>query len=252
MFARIGRIFRSFFGLFISMAEDPKLILQQNIRDMQDKIPPMNVGIAKARGGIILLEQEIATYKGDIAHLTARVKACLIGGDEASAGQFAIQLKAKQEAAARSEAQRASAQQGYDGLLKLKQKFMSEVKRRTDEAQAAIKGAEAAKWKSDLADVFQSFEVAGVDATHDEMLEKLKQKNAEADGKIAAAVEGLDMKSIEIEQKATEIEGQELLKQFKVDLGLVKPEPAAATASGGTDASDALAEFKRNSVAVPA
>jgi phage shock protein A len=234
--------------MFISLAEDPKVILEQNIRDMRDKIPEMNTGIAKARGGILLLEHEIADYNSEIAHATARVKACLLGGDEASAGQFAVTLKQKQEACARSEAQRQQAQAGYDGLLKLKEKYMGEVKRRTQEAADAIKDSEAAKWKSELADTFQSFEVAGVDATHDEMIERLKQKNALAEGKIAAAVEGMDMKSIELEQKATEIEGQELLKQFKLDLGLTKVEPVNLTSTNA--ASAALDEFKKNVVTV--
>ena len=33
MFQRLSRMIRSFIGFFISVAEDPELILQQNIRD---------------------------------------------------------------------------------------------------------------------------------------------------------------------------------------------------------------------------
>ena len=73
MWERLKRVFRSILGNFVSMAEDPKLILQQNMRDMQDKVPEMNTGIAKARGGIVRLEDEANTTKQDIAKLTARV-----------------------------------------------------------------------------------------------------------------------------------------------------------------------------------
>jgi len=220
MWARIKRIFRSFIGAFISIAEDPKLILEQNMRDMRDKIPEMNTGIAKARGGIIRLENEAQQYKDEITKLTARVKACLLNGEEGMAGQFATQLKKTQEALERNQEQLTAAKAGYDALLKLKERFMREVQTKTDEAMRAIKDSEAAKWKSELADVFQSFEVAGVDATHDEMLEKLREKTATADGKIMSAVESIDMKSIEMEEKAQALEGQELLKQFKLDLGM--------------------------------
>src|SRR5205809_7158168 len=103
MWERLKRVFRSFVGHFISLAEDPELILQQNIRDMQDKVPEMNTGIAKARGGIIRLEREADQYKQDIAKLTARVKACLLSGDEGMAGQFAVQLKKQQEALERNQ-----------------------------------------------------------------------------------------------------------------------------------------------------
>lgn len=220
MWARLKRIFRSFIGHFISLAEDPEKILQQNMRDMRDKVPEMNTGIAKARAGLIRLENEQKQYEQDVSRLTARVKASLLGGDESMAAQFAIQLKQVQEALERNKGQHEQAKMGYDALLKLKEKFMREMKMKMEEATRAIDEARAAEWKGELADVFESFEVAGVDSTHQEMVEKLKDKTALADGKIAAAVESIDMKSMEIEQKAQELEGHELLKQFKLDLGI--------------------------------
>ena len=231
MWARIRRVFRSFFGAIIGAAENPEMILEQNIRDMRDKVPEMNTGIAKARGGIIRLENEATQYKQDIARITARVKACLLSGDEAMAGQFAVQLKKQQEALERNQAQLESAKAGYDALLKLKERYMREMRMKTEEAQRAISEARASKWKSELADVFETFEVAGVDSTHQEMVEKLREKSATADGKIMAAVESVDMKTIEMEEKAQVLEGQELLKQFKLDLGLEKKGEAAPSAS---------------------
>lgn len=239
MWARIKRIFRSFIGAFISIAENPELIIEQNLRDMRDKIPEMNTGIAKAKGGIIMLENEATKYKEDIARLTAKVKASLMGGEEGLAGQLAVQLKKTQEALERNQNQLSAAKGGYEALLKLKEKFMREVKMKTEEAQRALGDARSAKWKSELADVFEQFEVAGVDATHDEMMDKLKEKSATAEGKLQMAVESIDMKSIEIEQKATELEGQELLKQFKLDLGMVSA-PAAITSTAPTEASKSI------------
>jgi len=249
MFERIKRLFRSIFGSLVSAAEDPKMILQQNMRDMQDKIPEMNTGIAKARGGIVRLEDEANTTKQDIAKLTARVKSALLAGEEGMAGQYAVQLKQRQDSLERTNAQLTSAKTGYDGLLKLKERYMREMKMKSDQAVAAIKEAESAKWKNELADVFQTFEVAGVDATHQEMIEKLKERTAMADGKIASAVESMDVKSMEIEEKAQQLEGQELLKQFKMDLGLTeKSDKSADTPLPGamTAEQKALEEFKRS------
>jgi phage shock protein A len=227
MWARMKRVFRSFFGAMIGAAEDPKLILEQNMRDMRDKVPEMNNGIAKARAGIIRLEREIDTHKEHVAKYTARIKACLLGGDEALAGQYAVQLKKEQEMLASTTAQLESAKVGYDALLKLKERYMREMKMKTEEAMRAIREAEASKWKSELADTFESFEVAGVDATHDEMIDKLRGKSAEAEGRIAMAVESVDMKQIDMEERAQALEGAELLKQFKLDLGLEKKTEAA-------------------------
>lgn len=246
MWQRLMRVFRSFMGAFISVAEDPKMILQQNIRDMQDKVPEMNTGIAKARGGIVRLEEEQRSLQQDIARLTARVKSALLAGEEAMAGQFAVQLKQRQDSLERTNQQYSTAKMGYDGLLKLKERYMREMKMKTEQAMAAIKEADAAKWKSELADVFQTFEVAGVDATHQEMIEKLKEKSATAEGKIQSAVESMDTKGMAIEEKAQELEGQELLKQFKLELGLdKKADRTAAPVASKAEEQQALEEFKK-------
>ena len=38
MWRRLTRMVRSFFGFFISVAENPEIILEQNIRDMNDQV----------------------------------------------------------------------------------------------------------------------------------------------------------------------------------------------------------------------
>src|SRR5207237_6366162 len=79
MWQRFSRMIRSFVGFFISVAEDPELILQQNIRDMNDQVPRMNESIAMVKANVTLLEKEEAKYKNDMASLTAKVKAAIQG-----------------------------------------------------------------------------------------------------------------------------------------------------------------------------
>ncbi|MBI5243875.1 MAG: PspA/IM30 family protein [Elusimicrobia bacterium] len=228
MWQRFMRVVRSFVGFFISTMEDPKLILEQTVRDMQDKIPVMNQGLAKARGGIIMIEGEIKQYEREISLLTAKVKACVIGKDASLGGQYAIRLKKTQEALARDKEQLAAAKAGYESLLKMKEKFMREMKAKTDEAMAAIRDAEASKWKSELADTFEQFEVAGTDATYDEMVGKLRQKLAEAEGRLAMAAESVDQKAIAIDEQAEALEGQELFKNFQMEMGITDAGSGAA------------------------
>ena len=46
MWKRFSRAMRSFFGFFVSSIEDPELILEQNVRDLNDQVPKMNESIA--------------------------------------------------------------------------------------------------------------------------------------------------------------------------------------------------------------
>jgi len=231
MWARIKRLLRSIFGGFIAAREDPKKILEQNIRDMRDKIPEINEGLVKARTGIIRLENEAKSYEAEIRSLTSKIKACITTGDDELGGNLAMQLKRVREAHERNKEQLEATRGGYDHMKALKEKFSREMKAKTDEAMRAIQEAEAAKWKKKLADVFDSFEVAGVDATHQEMVEKLKTQAAEAEARLAVAKDSVDIKSFEMEKRAAQLEGMELLRQFKLDMGLAEPQKPLAEAS---------------------
>ena len=79
---------RSFFGFFISVAENPELILEQNIRDMNDQVPRMNESIAMVKANVTLLEKEEAKYKNDVNDLTAKVKAAIQAGRDDLAGSL--------------------------------------------------------------------------------------------------------------------------------------------------------------------
>lgn len=220
MWQRFSRLIRSFVGFFISTMEDPKLILEQTVRDMQDKVPLMNQGLAKARGGLIMLDNEAKQYNREIAMLTAKIKACVVNKEAQLGAQFALRLKKTQEALARNQEQTEAAKAGYESLLKMKQSFIREMKNKTDEAMAAIRDAESSKWKSELADVFEQFEVAGVDASYDEMLGKLRNKNAEAEGRLAMAADSVDSKAAQIDETAENLEGQELFRNFQMEMGV--------------------------------
>ena len=80
MWQRMRRVFRSMFGWMISAAEDPELILEQNIRDLNDQVPKMNESIAMVKANQTLLEKENQKYKNDVTELTSKVKAAIQAG----------------------------------------------------------------------------------------------------------------------------------------------------------------------------
>src|ERR1700757_56765 len=88
MWQRLTRVVRSFVGFFISASEDPELILQQNIRDMNDQVPRMNESIAMVKANVTLLEREEAKYKTEMANLTSKIKAAIQANRDDIAGQY--------------------------------------------------------------------------------------------------------------------------------------------------------------------
>ena len=69
MWQRFRRAMRSMFGWMVSAAEDPELILEQNIRDLNDQVPKMNESIAMVKANVTLLEKENQKYKNDSVDL---------------------------------------------------------------------------------------------------------------------------------------------------------------------------------------
>ena len=67
---------------------------------------------------------------------------------------------------------------------------------------SAIRDARRAKWQGKVADAMQSFEVGGIDATHDEMLRKVEEQTAVNEARMQMALESVDTQSMKIEEDA--------------------------------------------------
>jgi phage shock protein A len=239
MWRRLTRMVRSFIGFFISAAENPEIILEQNIRDMNDQVPRMNESIAMVKANVTLLEKEEAKYKSDMNDLTAKVKAAIQANRDDLAGSFAAQLEQVRSAWARNQGQLATARAAYDKALAVKQAFLREKERKTREALDAIRDYRRAQWQKKVADAMEQFEVAGISQTHDEMVRKIEEETAVNEARLEMALGNVDQQKVKIEEEAEKLRANELVKQFKVEMGLLAPEPSASAVEktiGGKEA----------------
>ena len=58
MFARLSRLFRAWMGFFISVGEDPEVMLQDAIEEMRMTMPKLNSVLVATRATVIRLEEE--------------------------------------------------------------------------------------------------------------------------------------------------------------------------------------------------
>jgi phage shock protein A len=243
MWHRLTRVVRSFFGFFISVAEDPEMILQQNIRDMNDQVPRMNESIAMVKANVTLLEKEEAKYKDTMSSLTARVKAAIQAGRDDIAGTYAAQLEQTKSAFARNQGQLTTARAAFEKAMAVKQAFMREKDRKTQEALNAIADYRRSQWQKKVADAMEQFEVAGISQTHDEMVRKIEETTAVNEARMDMAMSNVDQQKIKIDDEAEKLQASELVKQFKIEMGLA-PQAAAPT---GTEKTIAAKEPQRTS-----
>jgi phage shock protein A len=231
MWQRLTRVIRSFVGFFISTAENPEIILQQNIRDMNDQVPRMNESIAMVKANVTLLEREQSKYQDDVANLTAKVKSAIQANRDDIAGSYATQLQTTKSALARTQGQLTTARAAFDKAMAVKKAFMQEKDRKTQEALGAIADYRRAQWQKKVADVMEQFDVAGISQTHDEMVRKVQEMTAVNEARMDMAMGNVDEQKMKIEEDAQKIQSDELVKQFKIEMGLASPSSSGASAT---------------------
>ena len=75
MFARLGRLFRAWMGFFISMGEDPEVMLQDAIEEMRVTMPRLNQVLVATRATVIRLEEERNGLARQDKNLSASIQA---------------------------------------------------------------------------------------------------------------------------------------------------------------------------------
>lgn len=220
MWKRFVRAIRALFGKAVSAIEDPKLILEQNIRDMNDQVPKMNENIATVKASVILLEKELKKYEIEHADLVSKMKAAINAGRDDIAANYALRLESIKSHHAQTQDQHATAQKAYEKALEVKKAFMKEKERKINEAREALRAHERAQWQAKIADTLEQFEVGGVDATHQEMLNRVNEQTAKNEARMEMALESVDTDKLKLEEEAEKLRAQELVRQFKMDMNL--------------------------------
>lgn len=223
MWSRFKRFVKSVFGGAISALEDPKLILEQNIRDLNDQVPKMNENIASVKANVMLLQKEVRKYENELADMTAKIKAGIQANRDDIAERYAMRLEAGRDNLASSKDQLKYASAAYDKALQVKKAFMREKERKIAEAKDALRAHERAKWQAKVADTLESFEVGGIDQTHDEMITRLQEQTAKNEARMEMALDSVDTEALQIEEDAQKIRAAEVVKQFKLEMGVGEP-----------------------------
>src|SRR5260370_35322551 len=93
----------------------------------------------------------------------------------------------------------------FEKALKVKKVIMREKERKTQEAMNVIRDARRAQWQAKVADALESFEVGGIDATHDEMILKVEEQNAINEARMEIGLESVDHQAVAIEEQGDRV-----------------------------------------------
>jgi phage shock protein A len=212
----------SLFGGAVSAIEDPRTILEQNIRELNDQVPEMNENIATVKANKIMLEKEVDKTKDQVEQLSNRIRTALKSDREDIAKKYAKRLEDKKKSLERTQEQLEGADRAYEKALEVKKAFMREKKQKIKEAKDALRQHERAQWQAEIADTMEQFEVSGLDQTHDEMVRRLNEESAKNEARMEMALDSVDTEALQIEEDAEDLRAQQVVDEFKTDMGMAE------------------------------
>lgn len=237
MFDRLARMLRAWMGFFISMGEDPEVMLQDAIEEMRITMPKLNSVLVATRATVIRLEEELQTLRRQDKNLTASIQAALREGTasaRAVAEEDAVQLQQLRTDLASTEEQWAAAQKAHEGAKMSVDTLKDKLKTKIETCQRALKERHKAQVMKVAAEAIVELQSYGVAATADKFLEQIKQEVAESKAAVEVATGSIDTQSIERERTARKLKAASILHQFEVEMGLSKPATVAESSISPT------------------
>ena len=240
MFARLSRLLRAWMGFFISMGEDPEVMLQDAIEEMRITMPKLNSVLVATRATVIRLEEELQALRRQDKNLSGSIQAALREGTAAArsvAEEDAIQLQQLRTDLASTEEQFAAAQKAHDTAKMSVDALKDKLKTKIETCQRALKERQKAKVMKTAVDAIVELQSYGVANTADKFLDQIKQEVAESKAAVEVATGSIDTQSIERERTSRRVKAAGILHQFEVEMGLAKPtavaDSTAAPSVGG-------------------
>ena len=220
VWSRFKRFLNSIFGGALSAMEDPRMILEQNIRELNDQVPEMNENIATVKANMIMLQKEVEKSEDRVQQLSSRIRTAIQSDRDDIARKYAMRLEDAKETLERTQEQLQNAERAYEKALTVKKAFMREKEKKIQEAKDALRQHERAQWQAEIADTMEQFEVSGLDQTHDEMVDRLNEESAKNQARMELALDSVDSEAMQIEEDAEELRAEEVVNQFKAEMGV--------------------------------
>lgn len=231
MLRRLRNVIRAFLGLFIRMAEDPKLMLEQYIDDVRAKIPTLRATVASVIATELKLKAQLEELESQVADLDKQIIAAVkLGPQYEAEAKMLIAAKATAENSlsdTRSQFESANAASGQ--ARKVLDDARLEVERRIREARALISQQEMAKMQEELAGLMASFEVGDQSDVLERARDRIRDRTAQAQARVEVATKDVDSRLRDIKRATAQIGVDEKLAEYKRQLGMLPAEPVEKT-----------------------
>ncbi len=220
MWARLKRLFRAIFGGLISSAEDPELILEQLIRDMNDEVPKLRTNVAEVMSTEKRLEREIERDQAKVADLNSKIQAAIRLGKDDIATAMITEMNLAQKSLQTTQGNHAQAKVASQKAREYLDNYMAQVRRRQAEAMQLISASKQAAMQEKMAATMAAFQVGDATHTFDDMREKIDQRAASAEARMELGMNTFDAMMQSFESDVAHLEAVDQLAAYKAQMGI--------------------------------
>ncbi len=224
MFARIGRLFRGFLGLFISGIEEanPEALMEAARQEFRGRMTQYNLALAKMAGVAERLKSQVNGKASRAQDLERRILANHRAGNMDLAGTLARELQELKADLQTDSQELTETEEAYDANLrqaKLAQREFEDKVRKLDKQLSQVKIKEAqAEAASALSSV--AFKVGDLGDTMKRVDEVLQKRYEVSAGKARLAKDMVDMETVQEKENERKALEQVALAEFLASQGI--------------------------------
>ena len=239
MFQRLMRVLKSWFGFFVSFAEDPEVMLQESIEEMRNTLPRLNQVLVTTRATVLSLEQERDDLVRKEKSLASSIQTALRDGSAEArrlAEDDAATLQGVRQELEATRQQLVASESAFENAKLTVDDIKAKLRAKMEQARKAIAESKKAEVMRQAASALSELDTYGTAATADKYLQEIRQRVAESKAAVEVATGGLDVERIKLERKSRQLQAQSILSEFEVEMGIKKPDAVKEAAPFPTGA----------------
>ena len=206
---------------------DPIAQMQYEYDSAVEQLKQGREGLEQYRALVERVSRQVANAKQHVLMLEAKIKSYLQAGDRETAAKFALEMQKGKQDLAENETQLKMHEEAYNNnVAKIKHatKKLGDVKSKITKYDAELKMSRAEAEMAKLATSFDFNVTTDFGQIEDVIQDKIGLNRAKA--RVASDLSSEGLVDIQREQAMEKSMGDQALREFEVQMGLVTPETA--------------------------
>lgn len=242
MFTRLTNVIKAFLNKLLGKVEDPVMLLETHIRELQALIPSLNKSVATSQAAVIAIQKELAKLQGDNADYDNKIQAALQVGEEDYARSIVVKMQANTARIDRLKEDLEMAQKNLNQVQQVRDLRVKEIKQKQEEVRGKIDEHKFSKMQSSVAQALDSsvsIDPYSLSSQVDDQLRKLEEETNINQATFAASLSNSkdSITTMRVESKAQEIEANRLLDSYKQKMGLTGSSSSSSNLNSNSSSS---------------